>query len=164
VDDVDSLPPLAEPGAEDDRRSEATSAPAAKRRPVFLLVAGGLLAVALGFAPSLPRDQTVRFDLGKNAARVCELEVRYAKAPSSGTARRTTPASHEETDWLREATFHYTVGTAPRVITHDLRLPAGEYLLEIEIATDSARTSVERKAMLDGTTSFDLTRAVPAAP
>jgi hypothetical protein len=154
-----------------DEPAPARGAASNQRRRLLYLLLGLGVTVALIFAPKVPKDQSVRFVLGAAAARVTELEVRYARredanAAGGGRGQGAGPLakSHDEIEWLREATFHYTVGDAPRIVTHDLRLPAGEYLLEIEIATVSARATVERKAMLDGTTSFDLSSAVPVDP
>jgi hypothetical protein len=125
----------------------------------LLALAGGLL-VALVFARQWPRDQTVHYILGDAAPRVEELVARMA------------PGIAAEGDWTREATFRYEKGLAPRVVTHELRLPDGDYTVEIEIV--AASVSAEEKAgtksnvvvrkhltLSGGATSIDVGELVP---
>ncbi len=113
-----------------------------------------LLAAALAVVPVLarrwPTDQTVHYVLGNAAARVEEVDARWSADPRSE-------------DWMREVTFHYPAGRAPRVVTHEPRLPDGEYTVEVElVAADSERSLVRRHVALGGgVTSIDVSTWVP---
>jgi hypothetical protein len=117
-----------------------------------------LLAVALGvamfFARRWPKDQTVHYVLGDAAARVEEVDARWAPAD--------TPAPGGAEDWTREASFRYAPGKAPRVVTHEPRLPDGDYTVEIEIVAASERNLVRRRVSLaGGATQIELAQSVP---
>jgi hypothetical protein len=127
----------------------------------LLVLAGGLL-VALTFARHAwwwPRDQTVHYVLGDAAPRVEELVARWA------------PGVAADEDWTREASFRYEKGLAPRVVTHEPRLPDGDYTVEIEIVAaslaeekGSAKNSVvvrKHVTLSGGATSIDLAGWVP---
>jgi hypothetical protein len=125
-----------------------------KRAARLVLLAAGLGVAALLARGELkvPHDQTVRYVLGDEAPRVQELEARWA-APG---------AVHQPEDWTRAATFRYVLGQAPRVITHEPKLPNGDYDVQIEIVASDATRVVDRHVQLSGgTTSIDLARAVP---
>jgi hypothetical protein len=116
-----------------------------------------LLAAGLGVAAllargelSIPREQTIRYVLGDGAQRVAELDARW------------TPPGKSE-DWTRAATFRYAPGQAPSVITHEPRLPNGDYDVEIEIVASDGTDAIDHRhvQLSGGTTSIDLARAVP---
>ncbi len=116
--------------------------------PFLLLVAA--FAVYAVLKPSLPHDQIVHIVLGNAAPRVEELTLRY------GTSK----------EWAREVTFHYSpppLGSgAPRVVTHDPRLPDGVFTVEIEVVTRNDRAKIQREVTLGGgTASIDVSQAVP---
>jgi hypothetical protein len=120
-----------------------------KRLLRFLLLAAAL-AVAMILA-RWPKEQTVHYVLGDGAARVAEVDARWAEGRSSE-------------DWAREATFRYAPGQAPRIVTHEPRLADGDYTVEIEIASASdSRNVVRRNVTLSasGSTSIDLADSVP---
>ncbi|HEY8038867.1 MAG TPA: hypothetical protein VIF15_03705 [Polyangiaceae bacterium] len=118
-------------------------------RLAFLAVA---LAGAMFFARRWPRDQTVHYVLGDAALRVEEVDARWAPADAPGTAE----------DWTREASFRYAPGKAPRVVTHEPRLPDGDYTVEIEIVAANERNLVRRRVSLGGgATQIELAQAVP---
>lgn len=118
-----------------------------KRIARLVFLAAGLM-IALLLARSWPRDQTVHYVLGDAAPRVEEVDARWASGASD--------------DWSRQATFHYAAGKAPRIVTHEPRLPDGEYTVEIEIASASDRSTVRRHVTLTGgSTSIELAGAVP---
>jgi len=125
-----------------------------KRLPRLLLLAS-VLVVGLYFAPRLPKDQTVHYILGDAAPRVEELVARWA------------PGVAADEDWTREASFRYAAGKAPRIVTHEPRLPDGDYTVEIEIvAANEAhqRNDVvvrKRVTLSGGATSIELGGAVP---
>jgi len=109
-----------------------------RKRLLRLLLLGAGLLVALLLARRWPREQTVHYVLGDAAARVEEVDARWEARPARAAAE---PSSE---DWTREATFRYGAGQAPRIVTHEPRLPDGDYTVEIEIASASAARSVVR--------------------
>ncbi len=119
-----------------------------RRRLLRMLLLGAGLLVALVIARQWPKEQTVHYVLGGAAARVEEVDARWA--PGGGE------------DWTREASFRYAPGQAPRVVTHEPRLPDGDYTVEIEIGAATARNVVRRRVTLGGgATSIELADAVP---
>jgi hypothetical protein len=125
------------------------------KRLLRMLVLAAVLMVALYFARQWPKDQTVHYVLGDSAARVAEVDARWAAGPGDAE------------DWTREASFRYAPGKAPRVVTHEPRLPDGDYTVEIEIvamndADAEARARVRKHVTLSGgATSIQLAEAVP---
>jgi hypothetical protein len=119
-----------------------------KRIVGLVIVAAAVAAVYTYLSPQIPRDQVVHFVLGDAAPTVTEVAVRYRLASA--------PAG----EWTREVTFEYSRGKAPRIVTHEARLPNGDYVVEIEIVHDTLRTVVERAVRVGGTTSIELSSAV----
>jgi hypothetical protein len=130
-----------------------------------LFLVAAVVGVALLLGRSWPREQTVHYVLGNAAQRVEELDARWARAgddPDSG-------------GWTRETRFRYEPGEAPRVVTHEPRLPDGEYTVEIEIVAQRERNigrrpdesgrnvNVVRRrvALAGGATQIDLGPSVP---
>jgi len=125
-----------------------------------------LLIAALGIGALLsrhwPTDHEVRIVLGDAAPNVDEVRLRYAEAHAGAPA--------ENIEWLREVTFHYATGHAPRALSHAPRLPNGDYDVELEIGlvtepshAGSARRSIslKRAVHLDsGTAQVDVSTAV----
>jgi hypothetical protein len=113
-----------------------------------------ILVAALGIffllSRSWPRDQVLHFSFGDAAARVEELHVDYGEhAASSREASRAVD-------------FRYAKGQAPRIVTHEARLPNGEYDVEITLFAGGATRSVTKRVLLDGgSTTIDLSRDVP---
>jgi hypothetical protein len=132
-----------------------------KKRLARWLVLAAVLMVALVFARQWPRDQTVHYVLGDSAALVTQLDARWA-----GGAVAT------DEDWTRVASFRYAPGKAPRIVTHELRLPDGDYTVEIEIhaaealkdaahAPEEGDVTVRRHVTLSGgATSIQLAEPV----
>ncbi len=120
-----------------------------RRRLLPVLFLGAGAAVYFSLAPRWPTDQHVRLVLGDASPRVEEVTVRFAREGSPGE------------DWLREVTYPYAKGSAPRIVFYEPRLASGEYLVEIEIHTDDARVvTLDRHVNLSGaTTSIDLPQA-----
>jgi hypothetical protein len=133
----------------------------------WLLLAGGLGAAMLLGRARWPKEQTVHYVLGDAAPRVQEVDARWAYATDVADPTDPTDPNHAagdgaEDDWTREATFRYTPGQAPRVVTHEPRLPDGDYTVEIDIVGQSDRNTVRRRVRLaGGSTSIDLGQAVP---
>ncbi len=122
-----------------------------RKRLLRLLLLGAALFVAMILARHWPKDQTVHYVLGSAAARVEEVDARWATGRASD-------------DWTREATFRYEPGQAPRIVTHEPKLPDGDYTVEIEIASASAARNVVRRNVTlsgSGSTSIDLADSVP---
>jgi hypothetical protein len=111
------------------------------------------LAVALLLGQKWPKDQTVHYVLGDAATRVDEVDARWAEG--------TRPPGDDA--WSREATFRFGRGLAPRVVTHQPRLPDGDYTVELEIMAANATNVVTRHVHLQGggVTSIDLSPSVP---
>ena len=122
----------------------------ARRRLLPVLFIGVAAAVYFSLAPQWPADQHVRLVLGDLSPHVEEVTLRCAKNEASSGD-----------DWLREVTFRYAKGGAPRIVSYEPRLIGGEYLVELEIHTDDARVvTLERRVKLTGgTTSIDLPQA-----
>lgn len=124
----------------------ADSRPRPRRRgALVLLVAGLALAAWASFGPAAPKDNTVRFVLGDRAADVTELDVRYLDGE----------------DLVREASFRYAPGAAPRIASHEVRAKVGDYRVEISITTRNGPKSFDKKLRLEGgTTQVDLVPAL----
>jgi hypothetical protein len=126
-----------------------------RKRLVRMLVLSAVLLVALYFARQWPKDQTVHYILGDAAGRVEEVDAKWA------------PGIAATEDWTREATFRYPPGKAPRIVTHEPRLPDGDYTVEIEIV--AANTAQEKNQVVvrkhvvlgGGATSIQLADVVP---
>ena len=125
-----------------------------RKRLLRLMLLGAALVVALLIARHWPKEQTVHYVLGAGATRVEEVDARWAPGASSASVE----------DWTREATFRYAPGQAPRIVTHEPRLPDGDYTVEIEIASASAARNIVRRHVTltgGGSTSIDLADSVP---
>ena len=126
-----------------------------RKRLLRLLLVPAVLGVAVYFARVAPKDQTVHYVLGDAAPRVEEVDARWA------------PGIAATGDWEREATFRYPPGKAPRIVTHEPRLPDGDYTVEIDIvASNEAHEKNEivvRKhvTLSGGALSIELGGAVP---
>jgi hypothetical protein len=144
------------------------------------LVASVSIAASLLFAGRWPKDQTVHYVLGDAAPLVEEVDARWARRDVSAPAplampqrqsagpRSASDAHVTDTDessgddWTREASFRYAPGRAPRVVTHEPRLPDGDYTVDIEIVASSHVSRVRRRvALTGGVASIDLADSVP---
>jgi hypothetical protein len=120
-----------------------------RRRILRFVLLGAALAVALLLGRRWPKEQTVHYVLGDAAGRVQQVDARWSEGAGAE-------------DWLREASFRYAPGKAPRVVTHEPRLPDGDYTVEIDIQGASERSTVRRRVTLaGGPLSIDLGQAVP---
>lgn len=123
-----------------------------RRRAGFLVVGAAALGVYFILAPRWPKDQVVHIVLGDAAPRIQEVRVRYASDAQSRAG--------QAEDWTREASFRYALNSAPRVITHEPRLPDGDYVVEIDLVSPSTPVTVRRHVALQGgTSSIDVSRA-----
>ena len=120
-----------------------------RKRLARLLFVAAALAVVLVLGRQWPKEQTVHYVLGSAAPRVEEVDARWSQGVASE-------------DWMREATFRFDPGKAPRVVTHEPKLPDGVYTVEIEIKGDAGPAIVRKQVTLaGGSTSIELAEAVP---
>lgn len=127
----------------------------------MLLFLGAAVAAFLLFGPKLPREQVVRIGLGDRAPDVRELTIRYFAAEKASGAATTRDLTDEV---LREVSFRYPKGDAPRLVRHEPRLADGEYVLEIEVVTNDSRATLRRTVgLLGGPASVDIASAIPRA-
>jgi hypothetical protein len=126
-----------------------------RQRALRMLALAAVLMIGLYFARQWPKDQTVHYVLGDAAPRVEEVDARWA------------PGIAATEDWTREASFRYAPGKAPRIVTHEPRLPDGDYTVEIDIvaaneAHEKNEVVVRKHVILGGgATSIQLADAVP---
>jgi hypothetical protein len=112
-----------------------------------LVFLGAALVATLTFPRTWPRDQTIHYVLGDRAARVERIDARWAAQAEPGES-------------LREVSFRYAPGTAPRVVTHEPRLSNGDYTVDVDVVAEGRPTRYVRRVMLaGGVTSIDLTAA-----
>ncbi len=124
------------------------------RRVSTMLLLAGALAVATFLGKRWPREQTVHYILGDSAQRVEEIHASWVP----------TEQDDESQESLRDVSLRYALGHAPRVVTHEPRLPDGDYTVKIEIVAESGRNVVERHVRLGGgVTSIDLADAIHPA-
>jgi hypothetical protein len=109
-----------------------------------LVLVAALLAAYFVIARRWPREQVVHVSLGDGAARVERLAIGYGDD--------------------RGAAFSYAKGTAPRIVTHEAKLPDGDYVVDVEVTAGSATATVHRRVHLEsgGSTTVDVSRDVPA--
>lgn len=132
----------------EDEQDAATAPPRRRGRWAFLLLAGLALAVGAPLLGNVPREQQVRIVLGAAAPSVQEVRLRYAER-----AQRlpVDPRGPEESQkWLREVTFRYPKGQAPRVLVHRPPLPDGEYDIEIDVLGPENPATIERHGTFTG--------------
>jgi hypothetical protein len=112
---------------------------------VLLLPAAAFVIAGL-LSRELPKAQTVHYVLGDAAPRVEEVDARW-------TDNRDTE--------MRGATFHYAQGQAPRVITHEPRLPDGDYDVQVAVVGRNERQTIRQHVVLGGgVTNIQLDRSV----
>lgn len=109
---------------------------------VLLVVA--LAVAAASFLPKVPRDQSIRVDLGDLASRVTLVRIRWAPASEPGQNK---PVSE---DWTGEVTFRYEKSRAPRIVQENARLADGDYLVQIELESDGEQAVTTRTVPLSG--------------
>ncbi len=125
----------------------------------FAIVGIGLLLFSL-FAKKIPHEQTVRIVLGDAAPRVTEVHVRYAERAAN--AQKGGPGDGATAEWLRDATFQFARGSAPRIVSHLPSLADGDYLVEIDVQTAEKPATIDRRVTFSGgTTSLDVSQAIP---
>jgi hypothetical protein len=117
---------------------------------LFLVV--GALSLAMYFARSWPKEQTIHYVLGDAAPRVQEVDAKWAEGKTA-----------ERDRWAREVTYRYDPGQAPRVLTQEPKLPDGDYTVEIEIVAANDEHAIVRKQikLAGGVTQIELAPSVP---
>jgi hypothetical protein len=124
--------------------------PELRKRIVFFVAVLAALAVYFTLSPHWPKTQSLHVVLGSAAPRIEEVRVRYADARGRSSE-----------DWTREASFRYALNSAPRVVTHEPRLPDGDYVVEIDLVSPKGESTVRRRiALRGGTTSIDVSSEV----
>jgi hypothetical protein len=118
-----------------------------------LLVAGALVAANLG-ARGWPKDREVRYVLGSQAPAVVELDARWSDEATG--------------EGVRDASFRYGRGHAPRVVRHAASLADGRYAVAITVVTDDAsgdrRTTDVIEHVELGRDSHDVSLSFDLAP
>jgi hypothetical protein len=123
-----------------------------KKWPIRLLLVAALVLV-LSALPHLPKEQTLRIDLGDSSKITTALTVRWA------ASQKGNPSIE---DWTGEVTFRYEKNAAPRVVQQRARVADGDYVVEIDLITERG-VAVTRKniALAGGTTSIDVSGLTP---
>ena len=100
----------------------------------------------------MPRDQTLRIDLGDSSKITTALTLRWE---AKRAAKKSDP---DVEDWTGEVTFRYEKNAAPRVIEHQAHLADGDYVVEIELITEGGGAVTTRKiiALSGGSTTIDV--------
>ena len=125
-------------------------------RVAMMVLLAGALTVASVLGRRWPKAQTVHYVLGDGAGRVEEIDASWMAAGGQ---------DDESQESLRDVSLRYALGHAPRVVTHEPRLPDGDYTVKIEIVAGSGRKVVERHVRLGGgATSIDLADALRTPP
>jgi hypothetical protein len=124
-------------------------APRSRLAKLSFLVFG--LGVALYLGGTGPREQHVRIVLGDGARDVTGIELQYVG---------------EGGDVVRDARMTYGAeGGAPRVVSHEPKLPDGTYRLLVDVHQSKRRVSLERSVTLGGGSSqVDLSAALLPPP
>ena len=114
-------------------------------RALLMLLGAAAVAVYLWLGPRLPKEQSVNVVLGDAAPRVVELSVQYA--------------SNGET--AREAVFHWTPGSAPRVVHHAPSLPDGDWVVVTTVRMNDKTIERERRVTLQSSGSTSIEMGLP---
>lgn len=110
-----------------------------------LVLLGAALVATLTFPRAWPHDQTIHYVLGDRAGRVEQVDARWAAEADPGES-------------LREVSFRYAPGTAPKIVTHEPRLSNGDYTVDVDVVSEGRPTRYVRRVVLGGgVTSIDLT-------
>jgi hypothetical protein len=123
--------------ANDGIDGESAASPA-RRSPYVRILIGGAVAAAVWLVlPAVPHDQTVVFELGRNASSVAQLDVNWQS---------------EEGEHEGKLTMNFPAPTPGRVV-RQFRMLDGAYAFRITALHRDAtrnRTEVVRQVTLDG--------------
>jgi hypothetical protein len=126
------------------RESPLPVRPVRRRKLLPFLVLGAGALIAGYISSKSPRDQHLRLVLGAQAADVTGLEIQYVA---------------EDGEVARDARMTFSLGEAPRIVSHEPQLADGDYRLRIDLDTREGRRSFERRVTLGGgTTQVDVSR------
>lgn len=102
------------------------------------------LGVAFYLSQNGPQEQHVHVILGGTAPEVTGVQLSYASMTG---------------DIANETRFAYAPGAAPRIVSHDPKLPRGDYDLKVDLSGPDGGRSVQRRVTLQGgSTQLDLSR------
>jgi hypothetical protein len=133
-----------------------------RKRLLRLAPLAAALVVAPMFLRHAPRDQVVHYVLGDSAAHVQEVDARWRERHEGERVISDADGREQPDEWMRVASFRYQQGQAPRVVTHEPRLPDGDYVVEVEVVGDGTQRVEHRDVTLTGgVTSIDLATVRP---
>jgi hypothetical protein len=143
----------------DDHLADESAESPARRSPYAKLLIGGLVAALVWWVlPRVPHDQTIVFDLGKNAASVSQLEVHWHALgePADRTGGDTPVGDDTPPDDTAEhegkLVLNFPAPTPGRVV-RQFRMTDGAYAFRITAFHRDPfrnRTEAVRKVTLDG--------------
>lgn len=93
------------------------------------------LGVAMWLSQNGPQEQHVHVILNERAPTVTGVSLQYVA--SNG-------------DVANETSFRYAPGQAPRIVSHDPKIPSGDYQLKVDVDLGDSRKSVEKQVTLKG--------------
>jgi hypothetical protein len=144
----------------DDHLADESAESPARRSPYAKLLIGGLVAALVWWVlPRVPHDQTIVFDLGKNAASVSQLEVHWhALGDTADRIGGDTPAGEDRAEPEDTAEhegkliLNFPAPTPERVV-RQFRMTDGAYAFRITAFHRDAfrnRTEAVRQVTLEG--------------
>lgn len=144
--------PEGDPPTDEQRRHEPreASAPKAPKRgplarfaPLLLVAAAGIVAARV--LPKMPRERSVRYELG-DASSITRVDVVWTSAPEPSSA-------------AAGAAWSFERGAAPRSLRSVMSLPDGHYALDAVIHRGEERQNVRRTIELGQSASVVITLA-----
>lgn len=110
----------------------------------MFLLAGVLVAIHLGSGG--PQEQHLRVVLGAAAPDITGVGLQYVG---------------KDDEVVRDVHFAFAKGTAPRILSHEQKLPNGEYRIQIDVDARDVRRAVQRRVTLGGgSTQLDVSNAL----
>jgi hypothetical protein len=109
-----------------------------KRRIGSLVFLAFGIGVAMWLGQNGPQDQHVHVILNERAPVVTGVSLQYVTAKG---------------DVANETSFRYSPGQAPRIVSHDPKIPSGDYKLRVDVDTANSpesRKTVEKQVTLKG--------------
>jgi len=115
-----------------------------KRRIGSLIFLACGIGIAMWLGQNGPQDQHVHVILNERAPIVTNVSLQYVTAKG---------------DVANETSFHYSPGQAPRIVSHDPKIPSGDYKLKVDVDSPDSRKTVEKQVTLKGgSTQVDCSR------
>lgn len=105
----------------------------------MLLLAAGAAGAYVALRPKLPRERDVAFDLGAGASETASLEVLW------------TDATSPDREPALGTTVNFPEKGPPRVVHEKVRLPDGEWDVDITVVHGTPRetTRIQRRVNLE---------------